>query len=223
MKLLILCTMIMVSNVFAHPSLAQNKPACQITDSPGPPRDCETMWATTVEVNAGHGAYVHVPDPGCMNDAAEELARMHQLAITMAYPELALFAGPISRITGTVVDDYFKKNGGGDFGRLFSPYAKNGALCAPVVAVIPVNAQYVGYRLLATDAENGWVYTGCPSNGQDCAISWSKFQTVPLVKATEAMKTVNNIFMNWSHDRDRKAKMIVFYRMPSGDSPGEEL
>jgi len=158
-----------------------------------------------------------------MNDAASAIAQMHQAAITAAYPQLAVFAGPISQITGSAVNQYFLQHGGGDFGKLFSPYAKNGALCAPLVAIIPVNSQYIGYRLLATDAANNNELNGCADNGGECAISWSAFQTAPVVTAGQAMKTVNAIFMNWSGDRDRRAKMLVFFKMPSGDSPGTAL
>jgi hypothetical protein len=209
--------------LYVLPASSQNKPACQITDPPGPPANCNTLWSTTVELTVGHGAYVHVPDPGCMNDASEQLAREHEAALAMAHPKLALFAGPISKVTGTAVEQFWRNNGEGDLGKLFSPYAKNGALCVALTAIIPVNSQYVGYRLLATDAANGWTYKGCPSDGGECAINWSKFQMAPIVTPSNAMKTVHTIFMNWSDDRNRKVKMIVFYRMPSGDSPGEEL
>lgn len=210
--------------ILAIPAAAQTQKACSVSSADGgPPAGCQDLWSTAVEMAVPHGAYVHVPNPGCMNDATGAIAQMHQAAISLAYPKLAVFAGPISRITGSAVNQYFLNNGGGDFGKLFSPYAKNGALCAPLVAIIPVNSQYVGFRLLATDGANANVLKGCPGSGGDCAIGWSAFQSAPVTTAGQAMRTVSVIFMNWSHDRDRRVRMLVFFKMPNGESPGIEL
>ncbi len=202
---------------------AENIRACDISDvakyGAGPPANCQSLWATVVEQAVGNGAYVHVPDPGCMNDVAAEMARVHQAALDAALPRLSKYAGPLTQLTGTAVADYFRRNGGGDIGRLFSPYAKNGALCAPVMAIVPVTATVKGFRFLATDAQNGGRFAGCSDQGGECGIGWSKFQGPPSVNKTVAMQTVSAVFMNWSNDRPRHVKMIVFYEMPGTEVP----
>jgi hypothetical protein len=86
--------------VLALPAAAQTQKACSISSTDGgPPAGCQDLWSTAVEIGVPHGAYVHVPNPGCMNDATGAIAQMHQAAISLAYPQLAAFAGPISRIT----------------------------------------------------------------------------------------------------------------------------
>lgn len=113
--------------------------ACQIEN---PPANCNqgNMWAVDVTVQVPNGAYVHVPDPGCMNDATANIQKVLQAATIAATPSLALFSGPISALAAGPVNNYIR-NQGGDIGRYFSPYAKNGALCAPVGVIVPKDAR----------------------------------------------------------------------------------
>lgn len=192
-------------------------PACSIAE---PPANCDSsMWALRVEITAPNGAYVHVPDPGCMNDSAGEIAKVLQAAVVAATPSLALFSGPISKLAAQPIAQHMKSQGG-DIGKLFSPYAKNGALCAPLVAVVPVNADVVGFRLLAAEAGGG--FARC-SAGADCPIGWSKFQTSPVENKGSAIRAYSTVFMNWSHNRARRAQMIVFYKLPAGTKPLQEM
>lgn len=130
-------------------------PACQVEN---PPPNCGqgNMWAVQVDQVVPNGAYVHVTDPGCMNDVSGALASTLSAALTAADPRLALFSGPLGKLLEVPVGTYLR-NQGGDIGRYFSPYAKNGALCAPVIAVVPVGARVVGFRFLAADARDGWM------------------------------------------------------------------
>lgn len=126
-----------------------------------------------------------------------------------------MFSGPIATVIAGPVDAYLKEQGG-DIGRYFSPYAKNGAMCAPIIGVVPTQATVVGFRFMAHDAQSGW--GGCET-GVDCSIGWSKFQADPAVQQSAAMQTVTAMFMNWSDSRSRTARMIVFYQMPAGQQP----
>lgn len=202
--------------LFAGPSVAQvtTVSACSISD---PPADCEGMWATSISVRVPNGAYVHVADPGCMNDAAAELTKVLAAAAEAQVPGISRFAGPITTAMDTEIKRFYRANGGGDFGRLTSPYAKNGALCAPIALIVPVDSRIEGFRFEA--AESGGGYSRCRV-GADCGIGWSKYQAQPIVRSNSAMKTVTAIFMNWSHDRTRRAKMTVFLR---GERPLSEL
>ncbi|MCK6424665.1 MAG: hypothetical protein L6Q75_06175 [Burkholderiaceae bacterium] len=205
--------------IMVTPAIAQESTlsACSVAE---PPKNCEdNMWALRVAINAPNGAYVHVPDPGCMNDSAAEIQKALQAAAASASPKLALFSGPISKLAAQPIAQAMKSQGG-DIGKLFSPYAKNGALCAPLVAVVPVEADVIGFRLLAGEASGG--LSRC-SPGADCPIGWSKFQTTPVQNKAVAMRTYSTVFMNWSHDRARRAEMLVFYKLPKGEKPLQEM
>ena len=192
----------------------QTMPACQVEN---PPANCGqgNMWAVDSIVGVPNGAYVHTPNPGCMTDAQGRINQVLQAATVAAMPGLALFSGPIAALGTGPVNNYLR-NQGGDIGRYFSPYARDGALCAPVAVIVPKDAQVLGYRLMAGEASGG--FGGC-APGADCGIGWSKFQAEPVVQRNEAMQAVTTIFMNWSHNRQRKARMIIFYRMPQGQQP----
>jgi len=193
--------------------------ACTVEN---PPFECQNnMWALKIEIPVPNGAYVHVPDPGCMNETTGQVEKALQAAVAAGGPTLALFSGPIAKLAAGPVAQALK-NQGGDIGRLYSPYAKNGALCAPMVAVVPLKAKLIGFRLLATDAQNGNVMKRC-SPGIDCTIQWSKFQQAPVESVNGSMRTYTTIFMNWSHDRARRAQMILFYTLPTGEQPLREI
>lgn len=198
-------------SLLSVPAGAQTTQACNIDN---PPANCSALVALVVDQVVPNGAYAHDANPGCMNDAQGDIQRVLQAAIAAGSPQLAIFSGPLSTAVAGPVNDYLKHQGG-DIGRLFSPYAKNAALCASVIGVIPTKANYVGYRLLATDGENGGVFKDC-NPGNDCAIGWSKFPSEPLEQDNQALKTVSTTFMNWSDNRTRTARLIVFYTVPPG-------
>lgn len=216
---LFLALTLLMSLAGLSPAQAQEStvPACSVAE---PPKNCKAnMWALTVDIPVPNGAYVHVADPGCMNDSETQIQKLIQGAVVGAAPKLAYFSGPISKLVATPIEKALKSQGG-DLGRLYSPYAKNGALCAPVVAVIPAKAKMAGYRLFASE-KNGPMERCKP--GTNCPIDWSKFQTAPVESNGASIRTVNAIFMNWSHNRPRIARMVVFYTLPRGAKPLMEI
>ena len=148
--------------------------ACSVAD---PPAGCKDgMWALRVPVIAPSGPYAQAKDMSCMNDASAEVAKVVQAAGASAQPQLARFSGPLSALAAQPIAQRVKSQGG-DLGKLVTPHAKNGTLCAPLVAVVPVAAQVVETRLLA--GETGALMQRCPP-GADCPIGWSKFQAAPV-------------------------------------------
>src|SRR3712207_5936563 len=101
-------------------------------------------------------------------------------------------------------------------GRFLAPYARNGALCAPIAVVVPRDAQVIGYRLLARDALGE--FAPCQP-GLDCTIGWSKPQAAPLGQQSAFSQPGTTAFMIWSHNRQRWARMIIFYTLPQGQRP----
>ena len=154
-----------------------------------------------------------------MNDAQSQIQKVVQAAVVASVPQVAMFSGPISKLVATPIDQHMKSQGG-DIGKLFSPYAKNGALCAPLVAIVPVKAEMVGYRFYASEASGAMARC---SAGAECPVGWSKFQAAPVETSGASIRTYNAVFMNWSHDRTRRAKMVVFYKLPSGVKPLMEI
>ena len=217
----VICGLIVVAGApLSLPAVAQETtiPSC---DLQVPPKQCKGVWALTVKAVAPNGAYVHVPNPGCMNDSASELKKLIQAAVIAAQPQLAAFSGPLSAVIALPLNEHMKGQGG-DLGKLLSPYAKNGAMCLPLVAIVPTDATVRGFRLMATDAHNRGIMRGCKA-GADCNIGWSKFQTAPHESGHSQLRTYSSIFMNWSHDRSRTAEMIIFYSLPNGKVPLTEL
>jgi hypothetical protein len=154
-----------------------------------------------------------------MNDATGDVAKLIRTALGGDTPGLSLFSGPISKLVAAPIARAFK-NQGGELGKLFSPYAKNGALCAPVVGVVPVEADVKGYRLLGGLSEDS---LGRCNSALDCPPGWSKFQTAPIEIKNDSMRTFSTVFMNWDSERGRVAEMIIFYTLPKGKKPLTEI
>jgi hypothetical protein len=111
----------------------QTVQACSIES---PPAICKGLWALQIDQAVPHGAYVHVPNPGCMNDSSGALQNIVTAAVAAGVPGLAMFSGSISKLATPLVAQELAKHGG-FISKHLSPYAKNGALCAPVVGVVP--------------------------------------------------------------------------------------
>ena len=72
------------------------------------------------------------------------------------------------------------------------------------MAAIPAHAKVFGKRLSAWDNVMGM--QGC-AVGQDCSVGCSK---LPLdVQHKEQVYSI--LFQNWSDDRDRVARMVIFF------------
>ena len=209
---------------FQSAAYADTMKACEINR---PPQGCRAtnMWAVRSEMDVPNGAYVNVPNPGCLNDSQTYVNRMIQAAIVTNYPQLALYSGALSDLAATPINDFFRTRVGGDFSRLFSPYSKNGAMCAPMVMIVPARAQVVGFRLEATDAQNGMVFKECAAGPECVNIGWSRYQGEPTETSTAetGMRTYTTVFMNWSNDRVRKIRVTLFYNMPGNDVPLRQM
>jgi hypothetical protein len=93
-----------------------------------------------------------------------------------------------------------------------SPYGN----CAPLAAQIPKDATVVVIHLGDWDDSVG---VGACAPRVDCANGWAKFTIAPESENTSSGQVISTLFNNWSHDRDRVARMFVSYRMPAGKKP----
>jgi hypothetical protein len=83
------------------------------------------------------------------------------------------------------------------------------AACGNVTLAIPDGAKFLGVQGFATDAANGWQDQPCfPPDGNGryvCKIGWSEWIW------SQNGRVVTGIFVNWSGDRTRKARLGVMY------------
>jgi hypothetical protein len=83
------------------------------------------------------------------------------------------------------------------------------AACGNVTLAIPEGARMLGVQAYATDAANGWQDRPCfppDNNGRYvCQIGWSEWIW------TQNGRVVTGIFVNWSGDRQRRARLGVGY------------
>ena len=79
------------------------------------------------------------------------------------------------------------------------------ALCTDVCLNIPESTQIVGVELHASNGKD--IGPGC-KNGEECGVGWSKWWESPQRWGTK----VCGHFKNWSHDMNRTATMIIFYK-----------
>ena len=177
------------------------------------------MWALTVETRVPSGGFVPAMDPRCLNNSQAQIHKLIQAAVVAAVPQVADFSGPVSKLAATPVERAMKGQGG-DLGGLVAPYPSSpgGPMCAPLVAVIPIKATMVGYRFYASEASGAM--EGC---GGECPVGWSKFQAAPVETKGAAIRTLNAVFVNWSQERTRVARMVVFYTLPRGVKPLMEI
>jgi hypothetical protein len=72
--------------------------------------------------------------------------------------------------------------------------------------VIPAGAQITSIQFVASDQ------TGARQCliGQDCEVGWSRFDSPQVLPAGDS-KVITSVFRNWSADRTREARMIVYF------------
>jgi hypothetical protein len=80
--------------------------------------------------------------------------------------------------------------------------------CAVVVAVLPQEARYLGYRFDASD-ETG---AGDCLAGDDCPIGQARWLEHPGLLRTGSLQIVYGAFENRHPQRQRTARLTVYYR-----------
>jgi hypothetical protein len=195
-----------IANGEERPSTKGNCPECKAGES-----------AVENTVIVGPGDYVYENDPGCSQNMSESARQAGRLAADYALPGLSAFAGPLVDQATNEVSKFINSNIHGDIGRLLSPYTNPRANCTLVTLLIPAKAEYSGFRIEAWDGANGNQPERCTA-GQDCAGGWCKFTSEPVVNRLDETTLVYVTFKNWSHNRDRAARLTVYFKRPA-DAP----
>lgn len=187
------------------PPAAPSPPA--IRSAAGCP-DCKPgEVATGAEAVAAPGAGRGV----CNADA--DAGRAIRLLAELASPALASYAGPLvdplsGRLVGQVGAAAEEK-----VLPLLTPYLAPGSPCQLLLVVLPANQRYSGYAYEASDAKGSGPCVGA----EPCEIGDAAWSGHPVVERTEKGTFLYAIFSNRSAERERRAKLIVYFR--PGEAP----
>ena len=145
-----------------------------------------TEWAATAE---------RIVQPGPGAAACADVAAATQPALAAmagaATPDTASFAGPLTALVGE-----------GD------PTAG----CGVVAVALPNGARYVGYRYEVFDGTS----RGQCAADRPCTLAQARWTGHPKVERGGARTLVWGVFENGTTDRDRRARLTVFFVPPEG-------
>ena len=222
----------------ASPGRAEVARACQIEN---PPANCEEMWAVIAHVTLPKQPIAVVaPNPRCEPKfsgidwgravaegflAEVDRERLEKLAIDVSDALQRKLVPQIARhIRGDAtifIADYFSKLAP----RAWSLSGYDQALCAPVIAAVPANATVRGFRYRAWDENRGEM--DCAAGSLECAIGHSRFlkgcASRPAQTSMDGITLYTAIFQNWSTDRAREGRLIIFFELPAGQVPVSQI
>jgi hypothetical protein len=201
----------------AAPALSQTNKLWspgQFSPSDGWKLPCSDCYVQQVEVLVpATGQVVGVPNPTCGEKETINFLQVAQSAVTAYLKPTS--SGNLVELTKRFAFQEVRPKVGGTLGSFLdanSPRATTG-LCAPLAAVLPSEATVVTVHL--GDWDNVVGVGGCPAPPGECANGWARFYIRPELEQGD-QPVVATAFINWSHDRDRVARMFVAYRMPAG-------
>lgn len=179
---------------------------------------CGDCYIQQVEVMVPRtGMVVASVDPICGDNSVTNFFEVAAAALeTQIDPEAS---GNLAEIAKRYAYQEIRGRVGGSFQAFLdangprTPYGN----CAPLAALIPKAAEVVAIHMGDWDDVVG--VGGC-APGNECANGWAKFLNVPEPEEQQlGEQVVSTTFINWSHDRDRVARLFVAYRMPAGKKP----
>jgi hypothetical protein len=180
---------------------------------------CTDCYIQQVEILVpATGVVVKTANPQCGEQDTVDFFNLAQAAVT-AYIDPSA-SGNLTEIAKRFAHQSLRDRVGGMFQDLLDangPRTDYGD-CAPLAASIPRDAVVEAIHL--GDWDNNVGAGACGAQLEECANSWARFLITPeAVKPATGAQTVSTLFINWSHDRDRVARMFVSYHMPSGKTP----
>jgi hypothetical protein len=100
---------------------------------------------------------------------------------------------------------------------------RNQALCAPVIAIVPVNATVREFRFRAYGEKFGDM--DCTAS-KECSVGFCRFvygYGPPEKTSLNGMTVYTAIFQSWSTDSPRVSRLIIFFEMPPGKLPAQQM
>ena len=187
----------------------------------GPGSGCKTCQPGELAVvnvdDVGHGRYSYNAAPTCQVGSAGDLGKALD-GIEKAV--LKDFAGALRELTNT---DAFRQATSpihGEVGKVLNGGKSDTANCQLICNIVPLEGEITDYAIYAGNTKED--LTRCEA-GKDCPIGWSKFESTPITTATGSSKTHCVNFMNWSHDRDRVARLVTFFKPPAKWERGRDF
>jgi hypothetical protein len=222
----------------ASPAHALVLRACDVEN---PPVHCESMWAVVAHVSLPKQSATTVnPTPRCgsrfesidwgkiVADAfAAEVTpeRLKNLAMDVsdAFQKKLIpqITGHIRGDAASFVEDGFSKM----TPKAWSPSVNlhDQALCAPVIAIIPVIATVRVFRFQAYGEKFG--YMDC-TESNECSVGFCRFVHgwgPPQKTSLSGVTVYTAIFQSWSTDSPRVGRLIIFFEMPPGKLPMQQM
>jgi hypothetical protein len=131
--------------------------------------------------------------PDCSGTAAGAAGALAAFAGAPAVQDAA-FAGPLTALVGE---------------------GEPTAACGAVAVVIPSGARYVGYRFEAIDGAGSGV---CAAD-RPCSLPQARWQGHPKVERGGERTVIWGVFANGSAERDRRARLTVYFVPPADWQP----
>jgi len=213
--------------------------ACDVEN---PPAHCENTWAIVAHVSLPKQSATTVnPTPRCGSSfdsidwgtividafrAEASPERLENLAMDVSEAFQKKLIPQITRhIRGdaaSFVEDSFSKMRP----KAWSPSVnlRNQALCAPVIAIVPVNATVREFRFRAYGEKFGDI--DCTPTQKECSVGFCRFvygYGHPEKTSLNGMTVYTAIFQSWSTDSPRVGRLIIFFEMPPGKLPVQQM
>lgn len=174
--------------------------------------ECQPTEARVrVEMRVPHGLRATTATPSCMNEA-HDTGAIRDVSDDAAALSGGQFAGAAEELLrNREVQRIIARRVGGDVGRVLGGGEDRSAYCQAVCAVLPKDSTVTGYKLEA--GGQGRNFQTCAA-GNDCAIGKAKWTAEPIPTTGENSKTVCGVFANWDHQRNRIARLSVYFTPP---------
>ena len=222
----------------ASPAQALVLRACDVEK---PPPHCENMWAVVADVSLPKQSAAAVnPTPRCGSifdsidwgkivadafGAEASPERLENLAMDVSNAFQRKLIPQITRhIRGDAAS--FVENG---FSKMtpkaWSPSVnlRDQALCAPVIAIVPINATVREFRFLAYGEKFG--DTDCAAS-KECSVGFCRFvygYGPPEKTSLNGVTVYTAVFQSWSTDSPRVGRLVIFFDMPPGKLPVQQM
>jgi hypothetical protein len=160
-------------------------------------------WAVSAQQAAGPAA------SGTCGGEGEVRAALVRLAKEAA-PSLAGHVGPLFDPTTGALTAAAGPQARASVEPILAPFLDPAAPCQLLAVVLPREARYKGYGYEASDADRGGSCVG----GEECEIGACAWISHPIVERTESALFVFALFQNRSPDRERRARLTVYFSHP---------
>ncbi len=180
----------------------------------GPCRECKTgEWAVFAEATAPPAAAG--AEPACARDAAPALVRVAALLESALEERSRRFAGDLFAADGWDLRRLLPPTVAAEVNTLLGDPELVGPSCPLLAVVLPEQARFLGFRLLAGE---GAVREDCAGPSESATPS-AQWQALPRLQSAAGLRIVWARFRNTSPSAARAGELRVYFEPPSGWRP----